>query len=69
MNQQLYNMNLQCASKWPRTWPLILDTIDLNLQNETDELYVKLNKKLETLKESHNRFKTGLLHYFPKSLQ
>jgi hypothetical protein len=44
LNAQLYNPHLQCASKWSRIWPFILDITDHNLQDEIDMLYAKVKK-------------------------
>jgi uncharacterized protein YpiB (UPF0302 family) len=49
LNEKLYNLHHECAKKWPTTWQIILQNIDLGLTQEMDEHYNNLNKKLDKL--------------------
>jgi len=41
--------HLECAALWPNCWNTIMDIINEKLQWETDNLYKKLNGKLDRL--------------------
>jgi hypothetical protein len=49
LNEQLYKLHLECAHKWPRTWPIILQCIDQKLTLEMETYYDNLNQKLDRL--------------------
>jgi hypothetical protein len=46
LNQRLYKLHLECATKWPTTWNLIQSTID-NIRQQMDNHYKHLHKKLD----------------------
>ena len=47
LNEQLYKIHLDCATLWPTTWQLIQLTIDSKIQQQMEEHYQRLNKKLD----------------------
>jgi len=49
LNTQLYKLHLKCANYWKNTWGYIQDSIERKLQEETEELYKKLNNKIDNL--------------------
>ena len=49
LNTQLYRLHLKCANYWNNTWAYIQDSIERKIQDETEELYKKLNKKIDNL--------------------
>jgi hypothetical protein len=51
LNEQLYHLHLTCAAEWQEFWPLRQDNIDNKLQNQTQQKYDRLNKKLDSLKK------------------
>ena len=53
LNEQLYKKLLECAALWTNCWQTIMDIINENLQWEMDNLYRKLNEKLERLQAQH----------------
>jgi len=46
---QLYKLHLNCANYWNNTWSYIQDSIERKLQEENEELYKKLNNKIDNL--------------------
>ena len=53
LNEQLYRLQLNCATYCNKSWPYIQDHIE-QLQKETEALYNKLNKKIN-LMDRQNR--------------
>jgi len=49
LNVQLYKLHLNCANYWNNTWSYIQDSIERKLQVENEELYKKLNNKIDNL--------------------
>jgi nitrate reductase beta subunit len=53
LNEQLYNIQLQCAT----VWHIVQSTFDNKLQQEMEDYYNNLNKKLDNL-QSKQKGKT-----------
>ena len=53
LNEQLYNINLECAAYWPNTWQLIQTKIERKLQQQMETYYIYLNEKLDCLQQKH----------------
>ena len=49
LNEQLYKIHLECTTLWLTTWQLIQSTIDSKIQQQMEEHYQRLNKKLDQL--------------------
>jgi hypothetical protein len=49
LNERLYRLHLECATLWPTTWHLIQSTIDSNIQQQMENHYNRLNRKLDHL--------------------
>jgi len=47
LNEQLYRLHLNCANYWNKSWPHIQDHLEQRLQKETEDLYSRLNRKID----------------------
>jgi uncharacterized membrane protein YgaE (UPF0421/DUF939 family) len=63
LNTQLYKIHLKCANYWNNIWAYIQESIERKLQDETEELYMKLNRKIDNLmKGKDTRTKHNHIH-------
>ena len=75
LNEQLYKIHLECATFWPTTWQLIQSTRDSRIQQQMEEHYQRLNKKIgspstkttETINTTSAQRQTPVLHKSKKS--
>jgi hypothetical protein len=49
LNQQLYNIHLECAQHYDRMWQYVQNNIDSKLSEDMNKLYERLNCKLDLL--------------------
>jgi len=62
LSEQLYKIRLECATLWPTTWQLIQSTIDSKIQQQKEEHYQRLNKKLDHLPQKQPKQSTPPRH-------
>jgi len=53
LNEQLYRINLECAKIWNSLWQYMQTCISQNLDLLMDNLYPRLNRKLNNICEQH----------------
>ena len=58
LNKTLFQIHLQLANEWDNVWHLLQDTIHAALENEIQNTYKHLDKKLDRMKQVHNTIKT-----------
>jgi len=62
LNEQLHKIHLECTTHLPTTWQLIQSTIDSKIQQQMEEHYQRLNKKLDHLLQKQPKQSTPPQH-------
>jgi hypothetical protein len=52
LNEQLYNIHLECANYWQDTWLCVQTSLNQKINSLNDVLYNRLNKKLDNLRNT-----------------
>jgi hypothetical protein len=53
--KKLYNTHLECANAWNCIWKYMATCVNQELNISVDDLYLKLNKKLNNLHEQNEK--------------
>jgi hypothetical protein len=62
LNKKLYSLHLEGAHNWRQFWAHILNDINENLSEITQEIYKRLNNKLDNLRPNNNKLHTTRPH-------
>jgi hypothetical protein len=62
LNERLYRLHLECETLWPTTWHLIQSPIDSNIQQQMENHYNRLNRKLDHLLRKQPKHTTHAHH-------